>query len=69
MSGPFKEATFSSSVTLAPRTATGIHTRLAKTKGKIYGRDGAAAIMVLNPSTQQSRMAKEEKNFQENVHD
>jgi transcriptional regulator with GAF, ATPase, and Fis domain len=44
--------------TLDAAIATHIEKALAKTHGKIYGGDGAAALLGLKPSTLQSKMKK-----------
>jgi transcriptional regulator with GAF, ATPase, and Fis domain len=45
-------------VTLDAAMAAHIEAALARTGGKIYGDDGAAALLGLKPSTLQSKMKK-----------
>ncbi len=53
-----KQATRPITTTLESATRACIESALAKANGKIYGKDGAAAILDLHPATLQSKMRK-----------
>ena len=47
-----------STVTLEENERADIRQALAVTGGRLYGNDGAAALLAINPSTLRSRMKK-----------